>query len=335
MADHTKIAASIKQLEKAHGAGAVIRLGNRSAVPVVIISTGVLSIDNILGIGGFARGRTCEVYGPESGGKTTLALQVIAQAQSNGGAAGFIDAEHALDLHYAAALGVDTKNLYVSQPDNGEQALEIAEGLIESGEFDIIVVDSVAALVPKAELEGEMGQSQMGLQARLMGQAMRKLTGVVSRTKTCLLFINQIREKIGVMYGNPETTTGGRALKFYASQRVEVRPGQAIKDGDRRVGTITRVKVVKNKFAPPYQETEVKMIFGQGFNPLQDLLDVAIEQGVVEQAHAWLKYGVVKWQGRDEALEQLASDSILAAQLLTAVRAKLFPEATVGDKQGG
>jgi recombination protein RecA len=294
---------AIAQIEKQHGKGSIIRLGNRDVlVPVSVIPTGSISIDAALGIGGFPRGRVIEVYGPESGGKTTLTLHVIAEAQKLGGQAAFIDAEHALDPVYARKLGVDVDNLLVSQPDNGEQALEIAEALIRSNAVDVVVVDSVAALVPKAELEGEMGDPQMGLQARLMSQALRKLTGIVSKSKTCLIFINQIREKIGVMFGNPETTTGGRALKFYASIRVDIRRIQAIKEGDRVVGSRTRAKVVKNKVAAPFREAEFDIIYGEGVSREGDLLDLGVMKNVLEKSGTWISYkGERLGQGRENA----------------------------------
>src|SRR5271155_2760748 len=284
-----------------------MRLGNKDVlVPVNVIPTGSISIDAALGVGGFPRGRVIEVYGPESGGKTTLTLHVIAEAQKLGGQAAFIDAEHALDPSYARKLGVDVDNLLVSQPDNGEQALEIAEALIRSNAVDIIVVDSVAALVPRAELEGDMGDAQMGLQARLMSQALRKLTGVVSKSKTCLIFINQLREKIGVMFGNPETTTGGRALKFYASIRVDIRRIQSIKEGDMVVGGRTRVKVVKNKVAPPFREAEFDVMYGEGISRTGDLLDLGVEKRIIEKSGAWFAYGGERLgQGRENAKQFL------------------------------
>jgi recombination protein RecA len=292
---------AISQIEKQYGKGSIMRLGTRDVlVPVNVIPTGSISIDAALGVGGFPRGRVIEVYGPESGGKTTLTLHVIAEAQKLGGQAAFIDAEHALDPVYARKLGVDVDNLLVSQPDNGEQALEIAEALIRSNAVDIIVVDSVAALVPKAELEGDMGDAQMGLQARLMSQALRKLTGIVSKSKTCLIFINQIREKIGVMFGNPETTTGGRALKFYASIRIDIRRIQAIKEGDRVVGSRTRAKVVKNKVAAPFREAEFDIIYGEGISREGDLIDTGVAKNVLEKSGTWISYkGERLGQGRE------------------------------------
>jgi recombination protein RecA len=294
---------AISQIEKQYGKGSIMRLGNKDVlVPVNVIPTGSISIDAALGVGGFPRGRVVEVYGPESGGKTTLTLHVIAEAQKLGGQAAFIDAEHALDPAYARKLGVDVDNLLVSQPDNGEQALEIAETLIRSNAVDVVVVDSVAALVPKAELEGEMGEPQMGLQARLMSQALRKLTAIVSKSKTCLIFINQIREKIGVMFGNPETTTGGRALKFYSSIRVDIRRIQSIKEGDRVVGSRTRAKIVKNKVAAPFREAEFDIIYGEGISREGDLLDLGVARGVLERSGTWISYKSERLgQGRENA----------------------------------
>ena len=276
---------AMTQIEKQFGKGSIMKLGSKGAVvPISVISTGAISFDAALGVGGFPRGRVVEIFGPESSGKTTIALQVIAQAQLNGGMAAFVDAEHALDPIYAAKLGVDVDNLLVSQPDYGEQALEIAEALVRSGAIDVLVVDSVAALVPKAELDGEMGDSHVGLQARLMSQALRKLTGIVAKSHTCLVFINQIREKIGVMFGNPETTTGGRALKFYSSVRIDIRRIGAIKDGDQVVGSRTRVKIVKNKTAAPFREAEFDMMYGEGISKEGDLLDLAANMNFVEKS---------------------------------------------------
>ena len=319
------LAAAISQIEKDHGKGAIMRLGSRDVlVPVSVIPSGCLSIDAALGVGGFPRGRVIEIYGPESGGKTTMTLHVIAEAQKLGGQAAFIDAEHALDPVYARKLGVDVDNLLVSQPDNGEQALEIAETLIRSGGVDIVVVDSVAALVPKAELEGDMGDPQMGLQARLMSQALRKLTGIVSKSRTCLIFINQIREKIGVMFGNPETTTGGRALKFYASMRVDIRRIQAIKEGDKVVGSRTRAKVVKNKVAAPFREAEFDIVYGEGISREGDLIDLGVEKGVLEKSGTWISFGGERMgQGRENARVFLKENKDIRDKLETALRKKL------------
>jgi recombination protein RecA len=301
---------AVGQIEKQFGKGSIMRLGGRDVVTQIpAISTGAVSLDYALGIGGVPRGRVIEIFGPESSGKTTLALQVIAQAQKTGGMAAFVDAEHALDAQYAKKLGVDLDNLLVSQPDNGEQALEIVEVLVRSGGVDVVVVDSVAALVPRAEIEGEMGEAQMGLQARLMSQALRKLTGIVSKSKTCLIFINQLREKIGVMFGNPETTTGGRALKFYASVRIDIRRIGAIKDGDTVVGGRTRVKIVKNKVAPPFRESEFDVMYGEGISREGDLLDLAVDRKIVEKSGTWFAFsGERLGQGR-ENVKQFLKDN--------------------------
>jgi recombination protein RecA len=313
---------AVSQIEKQFGKGSIMRLGGiDSTAALEAISSGSLSLDVALGVGGFPRGRVIEVFGPESSGKTTLALHAIAEAQKLGGAAAFVDAEHALDANYARKLGVDVENLLVSQPDSGEQALEIAEVLIRSGAIDIVVVDSVAALVPRAELEGEMGDAQMGLQARLMSQALRKLTGIVSKSKTCLVFINQIREKIGVMFGNPETTTGGRALKFYASVRVDVRRIASIKDGDEVVGSRTKVKIVKNKVAPPFREAEFDIMYGEGISHEGDLLDLAVDKNIVDKSGAWFSFqGERLGQGRENARQFLKDNADYRGRVELAVR---------------
>jgi len=313
---------AVGQIEKQFGKGSIMRLGGKDAVaPIPAISTGSISLDWALGVGGLPRGRVIEIFGPESSGKTTLALQTIAQAQKLGGVAAFIDAEHALDAAYSQKLGVDLDNLLVSQPDNGEQALEIVEVLIRSNGVDVVVVDSVAALVPRAEIEGEMGDAQMGLQARLMSQALRKLTGVVSKSKTCLIFINQLREKIGVMFGNPETTTGGRALKFYSSVRIDIRRIGAIKDGEQMVGGRTRAKVVKNKVAPPFREAEFDMMYGEGISKEGDLLDQAAERNIIEKSGTWFSYGGERMgQGRENAKAYLKQNKEVAAALEVKLR---------------
>jgi recombination protein RecA len=302
-----------------------MRLGQKGGIaPIEVIPTGAISIDYALGVGGMPRGRVVEIYGPESSGKTTLALQVIAQAHRMGGLAAFVDAEHALDSAYARKLGVDLDSLLVSQPDNGEQALEIVEVLVRSGSVDVVVVDSVAALVPRAEIEGEMGDQQMGLQARLMSQALRKLTGVVSKSKTCLIFINQLREKIGVMFGNPETTTGGRALKFYSSVRVDIRRIASIKDGDSVTGGRTRVKVVKNKLAPPFREAEFDIMYGEGISREGDLLDLAVENRIVEKSGAWFAYGGERLgQGRENSKSFLRDNPEVLKAIEERVRKEL------------
>jgi recombination protein RecA len=316
---------ALSQIEKQFGKGSIMRLGSKEAiVPIAVISTGSISFDAALGVGGFPRGRVVEIFGPESSGKTTVALQVIAEAQKTGGMAAFVDAEHALDPIYAKKLGVDVDNLLVAQPDYGEQALEIAEALVRSNAIDVLVVDSVAALVPKAELEGEMGDSHMGLQARLMSQALRKLTGIVSKSRTCLIFINQIREKIGVMFGNPETTTGGRALKFYSSVRVDIRRIGAIKDGDVVVGNRTKIKVVKNKTAAPFREAEFDIMYGEGISREGDLLDLGVAKEIVEKSGAWFSYkGERIGQGRENVKQFLRDNKDMMAKLEAELRQEL------------
>ena len=316
---------AVSQIEKQFGKGSIMRLGSKEAiVPIAVISTGAISFDAALGVGGFPRGRVVEVFGPESSGKTTITLQVIAEAQKTGGMAAFVDAEHALDPGYAKKLGVDVDNLLVSQPDYGEQALEITEALVRSNAIDVLVVDSVAALVPKAELDGEMGDSHMGLQARLMSQALRKLTGTVSKSRTCLIFINQIREKIGVMFGNPETTTGGRALKFYSSVRVDIRRIAAIKDGDLVTGSRTRVKVVKNKVAAPFREAEFDILYGEGISREGDLLDLAVNSNILEKSGSWFSYkGERIGQGRENARQFLKDNKDTMGKLDAEVRKAL------------
>jgi recombination protein RecA len=315
---------ALSQIERQFGKGAIMRLGQREILAVEAISTGSISVDAAIGIGGFPRGRVVEVYGPESSGKTTLALSVIGQAQRRGGVAAFIDAEHALDAEYARKLGVDIDNLLVSQPDNGEQALEIAEMLVRSNGVDVVVIDSVAALVPKAELEGEMGDSHVGLQARLMSQALRKLTAIVAKSKTCLIFINQIREKIGVMFGNPETTTGGRALKFYASVRIDIRRIASLKEGEEVTGARAKVKVVKNKVAAPFRQAEFDIDYGEGISRTGELIDLGVEHKMVVKSGAWFSYGDLRLgQGRENSKQFLRDNPDLAEELELKIRDKL------------
>ena len=316
---------ALSQIEKQFGKGSIVRLGSREALlPISVVSTGSISFDAALGVGGIPRGRVIEVFGPESSGKTTITLQIIAEAQRLGGLAAFVDAEHALDPVYAKKLGVDTDNLLISQPDYGEQALEITEALVRSGAIDVLVVDSVAALVPKAELDGEMGDSHVGLQARLMSQALRKLTGTVSKSRTCLIFINQIREKIGVMFGNPETTTGGRALKFYSSVRVDIRRIAAIKEGDAVTGNRTKVKIVKNKVAAPFREAEFDILYGEGISREGDVLDLAVAHNIVEKSGAWYSYaGERIGQGRENTRSFLKENKDIFAKMDGEVRKKL------------
>ncbi len=316
---------ALSQIEKQFGKGSIVRLGSKEALlPIAVISTGSISFDAALGVGGLPRGRVTEVFGPESSGKTTITLQVIAEAQRHGGLAAFVDAEHALDPAYARKLGVDIDNLLVSQPDSGEQALEITEALVRSGAIDVLVVDSVAALVPKAELDGEMGDSHMGLQARLMSQALRKLTRTVSKSRTALIFINQIREKIGVMFGNPETTTGGRALKFYSSVRVDIRRIAAVKEGDTVVGSRTKVKIVKNKVAAPFREAEFDILYGEGISREGDVLDLAVLHNIVEKSGAWYSYsGERIGQGRENTRTFLKENRDIFAKMDAEVRKKL------------
>ncbi|HBQ85231.1 MAG TPA: recombinase RecA [Syntrophomonas sp.] len=317
---------AIKNIEKQFGKGAIMKLGDNIAMNVEVISTGCLSLDVALGVGGLPRGRVIEIFGPESSGKTTVALHAIAQAQKEGGMAAFIDAEHALDPLYARKLGVDIKNLLVSQPDSGEQALEIAEALVRSGAIDIVVIDSVAALVPRAELDGEMGDVHVGLQARLMSQALRKLTAYIGKSRSCTVFINQIREKVGVMYGNPETTTGGRALKFYSSVRIEVRKGEAIKQGTDVVGSRTRVKVVKNKVAPPFKSCEFDIMYGVGISREGDLLDIAADMDIIQKSGSWYSYeGERLGQGRENAKEYIRNSPDFYLVLENKIREKMMP----------
>ncbi|MEZ3551596.1 MAG: recombinase RecA [Muribaculaceae bacterium] len=307
---------AMAHLEKDFGTGTVMRLGDDAVQDVETISTGSIGLDFALGVGGLPRGRVSEIYGPESSGKTTLAIHVIAEAQKQGGICAIIDAEHAFDRFYAEKLGVDVNNLWISQPDNGEQALDIAEQLINSGAIDVLVIDSVAALTPKAEIEGEMGDKNVGLHARLMSQAMRKLTGSIARTRTCCIFINQIREKIGLMFGNPETTTGGNALKFYSSVRLEIRPSSFIKDGDTTIGRLAKVKVVKNKVAPPFMKTEFELMFGEGISKAGEIIDMAVDLGIVKKSGAWFSYNGTKLgQGRDAVKRVIKENAELSAEL--------------------
>ena len=314
----------LEKMDKTYGKGAVMIMGEREVEPVDVIPTGSLGLDLALGVGGYPRGRIVEIYGPESSGKTTLTLHAIAEAQKAGGIAAFIDAEHAFDRFYAEKLGVDVDNLVISQPDNGEQALEIMENLIRSGAIDIVVVDSVAALTPKSEIEGDMGDSKMGLQARLMSQALRKLTGTISKTKCVAIFINQLREKIGMMFGNPETTTGGNALKFYASVRLDIRRGSQIKDGDKVLGNRTKVKVVKNKMAPPFRSTEFDVLYGEGISRTGEIVDLGVEYDVIQKSGSWFSYAGSKLaQGRDAVKELLKDNPELAEEIEAKVREKI------------
>ncbi|HRI43179.1 MAG TPA: recombinase RecA [Fimbriimonadaceae bacterium] len=328
--DHA-LASALSQIEKSFGKGAIMRLGTDERDPVEAISTGSLSLDIALGIGGLPRGRMTEIYGAESSGKTTIALHVIAEAQRNGGLALFVDAEHALDIEYARSLGVDTDRLYVSQPSNGEEALEIMDAIVRSAAVDVVVLDSVAALVPKAEIEGEMGDSFVGIQARMMSQALRKLGGGINKSRTAAIFINQLREKIGVMYGNPETTPGGRALKFWASVRLEVRKGEAIKNGTDQIGARTKVKVVKNKVAPPFKSVEFDMIFGRGISKAGDLLDIAVDRGLIGKAGTYFNYGDVRLgQGRDNARTYLEEHPDVFVEINQKVRDAFQTERNAG-----
>lgn len=318
---------AVGQIEKQHGKGTIMKLGAEAIQDIDVISTGSIMVDYALGVQGIPRGRVTEIYGPEASGKTTLALQVIAQAQKNGGYAAFIDAEHAFDPRYAKALGINVEELLVSQPDNGEQALEITETLIRSGALDVVVIDSVAALVPRAELEGEMGDSHMGLQARLMSQAMRKITGIINKSRTSCIFINQVREKIGVMFGNPETTTGGRALKFYSSVRIDIRRIGSIKKGDEVVGNRTKVKIAKNKVAPPFKVVEFNIMYGKGISKISEILDLAVEYDIIEKRGSWFRYdGEPIGQGSDAAMQFLEEDEKLTKSIEEKVRGKLMGE---------
>jgi len=318
---------TLDKIDKAYGKGTIMKLGSQVVEEMPVISSGSIGLNLALGVGGYPRGRVVEIYGPESSGKTTLAIHAIAECQKQGGIAAFIDAEHAFDRFYAEKLGVDTENLFISQPDNGEQALEIADHLIRSGAIDIIVIDSVAALTPKAEIEGDMGDSRMGLQARLMSQALRKLTATINKTNTTMIFINQLREKIGVMFGSPETTTGGNALKFYASIRIDVRKGTAIKDGDVVLGNRTRVKVVKNKVAPPFRNTEFDIMFGEGISKIGEIIDMGVELNVIKKSGSWFSYGEQKLgQGRDAVKQLLKDNPELAQEIEGKIVAELHKE---------
>lgn len=321
------LSVTMAHLEKDFGAGTVMRLGDEAVRDVETIPTGSIGLDYALGVGGLPRGRITEIYGPESSGKTTLAIHVIAEAQKQGGICAIVDAEHAFDRFYAEKLGVDVNNLWIAQPDNGEQALDIAEQLINSGAIDVLVIDSVAALTPKAEIEGDMGDKNVGLHARLMSQAMRKLTGTISRTRTCCIFINQIREKIGLMFGNPETTTGGNALKFYSSVRIEIRPSSFIKDGDQSIGRVAKVKVVKNKVAPPFMRAEFDIMFGEGISKSGEIIDLAVEHNIVKKSGAWFSYNGAKLgQGRDAVKKVIDDNPELAAELTEKIRETLNSE---------
>ncbi|MDA0907588.1 MAG: recombinase RecA [Bacteroidetes bacterium] len=323
---------AVGQIEKQFGSGTIMKLGDKPVHEVDVISTGSIMVDYALGVGGIPRGRITEIYGPEASGKTTLAMQVVAEAQKMGGYAAFIDAEHAFDSKYAKALGINTDELLISQPDSGEQALEITETLIRSGALDVIVIDSVAALVPKAELEGEMGDSHMGLQARLMSQALRKVTGVINKSRTSCIFINQVREKIGVMFGNPETTTGGRALKFYASVRLDIRRIGAIKKGEDVVGNRTKVKVVKNKVAPPFKTVEFNIMYGKGISKINELLDLAVQFDIIEKRGSWYRYeGEPIGQGTESALQFLEEDADLTAKIEVLVKKHLLPDVEIEE----
>ncbi len=324
---------ALDKIDKDYGKGTIMKMGDRAVVQVPCIPTGSIALDVALGIGGYPRGRVVEIYGPESSGKTTLAIHAIAEAQKQGGIAAFIDAEHAFDRSYAESLGVDMDNLYISQPDHGEQALEVADSLIRSGAIDIVVIDSVAALTPKAEIEGDMGDSKMGLQARLMSQALRKLTANISKTNTCCVFINQLRDKIGVMFGNPETTTGGNALKFYSSVRLDIRKVTQLKDGDEVSGNRVRVKVVKNKVAPPFRKAEFDIVFGVGISRIGEIVDLGVEHGIVKKSGSWFSYGDTKLgQGRDAVKLLLQDNPELAEELTLKIKNALFSAAPSHDE---